>query len=162
MFLFAVLSFIVILFFYAYIHAQRSHILYKAKLVGREKSILCLGPIPLRGRPDEIYQARTSELVVVDYKNREQDRVFQSDITQLSTYATILRNSDFFNTKKVHPYGFVILPSEKKIKVKLLNDNQIEKKYNRALQIYDKKQPKKASNKSYCKKCNYRNECSKI
>ena len=75
--------------------------LAEAKLWLAEKQIECETPVPLHGKPDQVFRLRNRKLVVVDVKTRS--RVFRSDIMQLSVYRTILRGMG----EDVVDYGYI-------------------------------------------------------
>ena len=70
-------------------------ILRRAELVLSEEPIRTLHPVPLHGRPDQVYALEQGRgaLVVVDTKRRFDARVTVDMVIQLSVYATILRHS---------------------------------------------------------------------
>lgn len=76
----------------------------KLVMVEPEQDIFCDTPIQLHGRPDTVFRCSNGELVVMDTKTRESNRVFDTDILQLSVYGYIMEKG---YGQKVHRYGYV-------------------------------------------------------
>jgi hypothetical protein len=58
-----------------------------------ETEISALTPLPMRTRPDAVYQLPDSTLVVTDTKHRSEWAVYWGDIAQLSVAAWVLRHT---------------------------------------------------------------------
>lgn len=79
-----------------------------AKCVMSEQNISVRKPTALHGRVDQVFEMKNGRWVVVDTKRRNYNRVFPSDIVQLTVYAVILAN----NGHPVVPYGYVRLVNQ--------------------------------------------------
>ncbi|MBB3267662.1 hypothetical protein FHW79_005327 [Azospirillum sp. OGB3] len=87
--------------------------LARGRLVLSEEEVRTNLPVPLLGRPDQVFMSDAGLLVPVDTKTRRLPRVFLSDIVQLSVYGTILN----FTTdprvagQDVAAYGYIRMPT---------------------------------------------------
>jgi hypothetical protein len=79
-----------------------------AKCVMNEQNIYARNPAALHGRVDQVFEMKNGSWVVVDTKRRNYNKVFQSDIVQLTVYAVILANKGH----PVVPYGYVRLVNQ--------------------------------------------------
>jgi len=120
-------------------------------------------PVKLNGKPDFVYKNRNNLLTVVEVKNRANPIIYESDIIQMSTYATILKNSNDFTDYRVNPNGimcFINNGNQTYKKVSLLSDRKIIKLHNRYLNIMKGSNiAKKAPHKGLCKYCGFKKEC---
>ncbi|RMD58680.1 hypothetical protein D6833_12665 [Candidatus Parcubacteria bacterium] len=106
------------------VRERRPALLRQARLVMSEEFIRCERPARLIGRVDQVYELPNGELCIVDTKHRRPRRVYESDIVQLSTYATILRS----HGHRVHPQGYVRQAWNGKVNylpAKLLEDEKV-------------------------------------
>lgn len=78
--------------------------LESASLYSVEKKISIAEPVPLYGQADQVFLTKKNRLVVVDTKTRKSHQVYDSDIAQISVYATILRLTQEI---KVASYGYI-------------------------------------------------------
>jgi ATP-dependent exoDNAse (exonuclease V) beta subunit len=67
-------------------------VLRNARIFLNEEEISTSRPVPLHGRVDQVFQTDDHTLILVDTKTRRFNRVYKSDIIQLSVYRTILKN----------------------------------------------------------------------
>ena len=120
-------------------------------------------PVKLNGKPDFVYKSHNNKLTVVEVKNRAKPIVYESDIIQMSTYSTILKNSVDFEKYKVNNKGILcfIQDGHKMYKkVSLFSDRKVKNLYNRYLKIItENKNPKKAKHKGLCHYCGFKKEC---
>lgn len=79
-----------------------------AKCVMNEQNISVRKPTALHGRVDQVFEMKNGRWVVVDTKRRNYNKVFPSDIVQLTVYAVILAN----NGHPVAPYGYIRLVNQ--------------------------------------------------
>lgn len=77
-----------------------------AKLFMSEQDISCRSPA-LHGTPDQVFETADGRLIPVDTKTRQHNRVYKSDVIQLSVYRTIL--SKKYSTRNIAEYGYVRL-----------------------------------------------------
>lgn len=87
----------------------RSSFLDGAQCVLNEQEIRTTTPVPLHGKPDQVFKLRDGRYLLLDTKTRSQAKVFFSDIVQLSVYAVILKNNGF----PVCPFAVVRIASKK-------------------------------------------------
>ncbi len=80
--------------------------LITAKLFMSEQDISCRSPA-LHGTPDQVFETADDRLIPVDTKTRQHNKVYESDIIQLSVYRTIL--SKKFSSRNIAEYGYVRL-----------------------------------------------------
>lgn len=81
--------------------AGMPHELAEASLWLAEKEIACASPVPLHGKPDQVFKLKSGKLVVVDVKTHS--RVHRSDVMQMSVYRVILMGLGH----DVENYGYV-------------------------------------------------------
>ena len=85
--------------------------LRQAELVLSEELISTQHPVPLHGRPDQVYRLERGlgPLVIVDTKRSVTGRVTPDMVIQLSVYATILRHAPLPGHEgvEVGPWAFV-------------------------------------------------------
>jgi hypothetical protein len=93
-------------------------VLRRAELVLSEEPIRTLHPVPLHGRPDQVYRldGGRGELVVLDTKRGADGVVTPEMVIQLSVYATILRHSPLpgHEDARVACYGYVRFASPRR------------------------------------------------
>ncbi|MDR6775685.1 hypothetical protein [Azospirillum sp. BE72] len=87
--------------------------LARGRLVLSEEEVRTNLPVPLLGRPDQVFMSDAGLLVPVDTKTRRLPRVFVSDIVQLSVYGTILNftTDPRFAGRDVAAHGYVRMPT---------------------------------------------------
>lgn len=78
--------------------------LESASLYSVEKEISITEPTPLYGQADQVFRTNDNRLVIVDTKTRKRHQAHDSDIAQLSVYATILRLTQEI---KVASHGYI-------------------------------------------------------
>ncbi|AJQ27563.1 hypothetical protein JBW_02217 [Pelosinus fermentans JBW45] len=61
-------------------------------------------PIPLCGKPDVVWKTRDGTLIVGDYKSRENQQVYESEVIQLSVYKLLVERTQ---KRSVADYGFI-------------------------------------------------------
>lgn len=105
-----------------------------ARLVMNESPISIKHPIALHGTVDQVVELPDRSLVVIDSKTRRQQRVFSSDIAQVSLYAFMLRQLGH----RVNGQGMIRVVTPGKVQfhpVSLLDDNACLGLYRRHQQI---------------------------
>lgn len=106
------------------------HFMAGAECILNEQDIKTLLPVPLHGRPDQVFKLKDGRLLVFDTKRRDIQRVYYSDVVQLSVYASILKNNGW----QVCEFGVIRIPaspSDRYLTVRLLPDSKIVSLYMR-------------------------------
>lgn len=104
------------------------HFLDGAECILNEQDIRSSSPVPLHGRPDQVFQLSDGRILVFDTKRRDIERVYYSDVVQLSVYATILR-SQGWNVCKFGVIRIPASPTDRLITLNLLPDNKVVSLY---------------------------------
>ena len=99
-----------------------------------EEDVATTLPVPLHGRVDQVFLSKKKVLIPLDTKLRKDNRIFESDVIQLSVYRVILKNQ--FNLE-VSDYGYVrtVVPQPdgknkvRYIRTKLLNEKKVVSLY---------------------------------
>ncbi|MGP8438170.1 PD-(D/E)XK nuclease family protein [Paraburkholderia fungorum] len=116
--------------------------------------------VPVVGRPDRIYKLSGGQHVPVENKNRDLDRVFDTDIAQLSLQAWLLRQKGF----ETASFGYVAINNRRTRqrtahKVDLLDDAACVRIINRYLDVTEGRvEPRKSRGKK-CNSCGHRIAC---
>ena len=131
--------------------------LAEAKLWLAERQIECETPVPLHGKPDQVFRLRNGKLVVIDVKTRS--RVFRSDIMQLSVYRTILCGMG----EDVVDYGYirsVTADGERFLRRPLFETRVVVAAWHRHHELREKgAMPTRSSIAALCAKCGHRERC---
>lgn len=139
-----------------------------AKLVMSEQDILTDAPVPLAGRPDEVYRHRDGYLVPVETKTRKHVKVHREDLIQLSVYRVLLRHSDHNALpgrpgRAVADYGFVRIATPSGVRwraVALMTEAQVVQLYERRIALETGSVcPTAAKHPALCQRCTYRATC---
>lgn len=147
------LSLLIVAVIYQWITAKRKDKLTPYML---EHFFKITQPVPLCGKPDVVWQNRKGTLIIGDYKNRLQHKVYDSDIIQLSVYRLLLEKNQ---PKPVADYGYIHFKGLS-IKVKLLHEQAIIALYHRYWQIVDGQvKPCKITTKNFCRYCSHQHSC---
>lgn len=132
--------------------------LAEAKLWLAEKQIKCETPVPLHGKPDQVFRLRNGKLVVVEVKTRS--RVFRSDIMQMSVYRTILVSSG----EDVADYGYirtVTAAGERFLRRPLYEPRIVVAAWKRYHEMKaGAVMPARSSFKRLCSTCGHRDRCN--
>lgn len=97
-----------------------------ARCVMNEQNISTQHPIALHGRIDQLFKLANGHHIIVDTKNRGYNKVFPSDLVQLSVYAMILASKGY----SMHPTAYLRITGTKHpiyAVVKLLKSEQVIK-----------------------------------
>ncbi|WP_226939702.1 PD-(D/E)XK nuclease family protein [Janthinobacterium rivuli] len=135
-----------------------------ASLAYAEQTFTLDSPIKLIARVDRVYRHK-GRLTLMEYKIRRVERVFMSDVIELSVQKMIL---ELANGAKVNNYGFVVVErpdksGRKAIKVFLLGIDQIKALYLRRLRILsDASSACFSESASHCHHCEYIQECENL
>lgn len=106
-------------------------ILKNSDLFLNEAEINCVNPQKMHGRVDQVFKTPHDLLVIVDTKTRNQHRVYDRDIMQLSLYAMILRNGNYGHRVASQGYIRTVVTQKNNLKtvnyflVNLYTDEQI-------------------------------------
>lgn len=128
----------------------------KETLYLSEKYIGIDSPIAIHGYPDRVIKTKDGYLRVDDFKTRNQSRVYDSDIWQLSCYKYILRRTQKL---PVMEESKVLVKSKGQVKevvVRLKSDEEVEKLYNSYQEIVEgSRKATLCNNKKFCARCPY-------
>lgn len=114
-------------------------------------------PIAVCGAPDVIWSDENDVLIVGDYKSRENGRVYESDIIQLSVYKLLL---EYTQHRSVADFGYVHFRDGRRSRVNLLNAREVIDLYWRYQDISQGSiQGQCINRKGYCQYCRYLGEC---
>lgn len=125
-----------------------------------EKNLTAKEPYPVVGRPDQVYVLGNGLHVLVENKNRDRYRVYDTDIAQLSLQAWLLRR----NGMPTAPYGFVAINNRrtgrrKTLRVDLGDDAYCERLISRYMAIIEGRAQPRRSPGPKCNTCGHRSEC---
>jgi len=131
-----------------------------ATLVLVEKNLITDVPVPVVGRPDQVYRLHSGHHVPVENKNRDSYRVYGTDIAQLSLQAWLLRKTGRITA----PYGYVVVNSRitrtrKCIRVNLYSETTCLHIIQRYLDVIDGAVTARKSIGVKCKNCGHKAEC---
>lgn len=135
-----------------------------ASLAYAEQTFTLDSPIKLIARVDRVYRHK-GRLTLMEYKIRRVERVFMSDVIELSVQKMIL---ELANGANVNNYGFVVVErpdksGRKAIKVFLLGIEQIKALHLRRLRILsDASSVRFSESASHCHHCEYIQECKNL
>ena len=132
-----------------------------ASLAYAEQTFTLDSPIKLIARVDRVYRYK-GRLTLMEYKIRRVERVFMSDVIELSVQKMIL---ELANGAKVNCYGFVVverpdIPGRRAMKVFLLNHKQITALYHRRMRLLSlATSAYYAESTTQCRQCEFIKEC---
>ena len=134
-----------------------------ASLAYAEQTFSLDHPIKLIARVDQAYRYK-GKLTLMEYKIRRVERVFISDVIELSVQKMIL---ELASGTKVNDYGFVVvehpdIAGRRAMKVFLLKHEQIIAFYHRRMRLLNQTtSADHAESSSQCRQCEYLRECDK-
>lgn len=110
-----------------------NRILRGAVCVLNEQDINTTTPVPLHGKPDQVFRLRDGRYLLLDTKTRPHAKVYFSDIVQLSVYAVILKNKGL----PVFPFAVVRIAGKKTayLKADFLPEHVVVRLYYKYLSI---------------------------
>lgn len=129
-------------------------------LIMVERNLKVSAPFRVIGRPDQVYRLKDRLHVPLENKNRDDHRVYDTDVAQLSLQAWLLR----LNGMPTAPFGYVAINSRKTgvrkaIRVSLQDDAYCETLVRRYLAITaGQGEPRKVRG-GKCKTCGHRDYC---
>ena len=132
-----------------------------ASLAYAEQTFSLDHPIKLIARVDRAYRHK-GRLTLMEYKTRRVERVFMSDVIELSVQKMIL---ELASGAKVNNYGFVVvqhpeIPEHRAMKIFLLNHKQITALYHRRMALLNQTiSADHAESSSQCRGCEFMREC---
>lgn len=145
--------------------ASRPRDLMNAELAYMEKQFRIRDPIPLVARIDRAYRLRNGNLVLVELKTRWVNRVYHSDIVELSAQKFALENQ---TGESVESYAFVTLlrPTRRRHwmshRVTLLSAGQLLALARRREEILARRlAPTYAMSVRACTGCAFRSQCDR-
>ena len=134
-----------------------------ASLAYAEQTFSLDHPIKLIARVDRAYRYK-GKLTLMEYKIRRVERVFMSDVIELSVQKMIL---ELASGTKVNNYGFVVvehpdIAGRRAMKVFLLNHKQIIALYHRRMALLNQTiTADHTESSSQCRRCEFLMECKK-
>jgi CRISPR-associated exonuclease Cas4 len=136
--------------------------LRNAELVYAEKLFRSPGDIPMVAKCDRGYRTKKGDIVLVELKTRTQNRVFPSDVIELSAQRFAIHSQTMEN---VSFCGYILVLHPGKIggtlhKVKLMSSADVVGLAMRRQDILlGAAMPRLSCSKGLCKKCPYLHEC---
>lgn len=131
------------------------------KVVAVEEDLTADEPFAVIGRPDQVFKVRTGQHVLVELKNRDSHRVYDTDVAEISLRAWLLRR----NGQETASYGYIAVNQRstgkrEAIKVDLKSDEFCEKLIARYIEILEGRSwPRKARGPK-CKSCGHATRCA--
>jgi len=114
-------------------------------------------PVALCGKPDVVWKTHDGTLIVGDYKSRENQQVYQSEVIQLSVYKLLVEKTQ---NRPVADYGFIHFKNRHMVKVQLMNEKEIIELHQRYWNVKDGRiKPCMTGTKNYCRYCSHNDEC---
>ncbi|AIF51644.1 PD-(D/E)XK nuclease family protein [Pelosinus sp. UFO1] len=122
-----------------------------------ERFLKITDPIPLCGKPDVVWKARDGTLIVGDYKSRENQQVYESEVIQLSVYKLLIEKTQ---NKPVADYGFIHFKNRYMKKVYLKKETEIISLYHSYWDVVNGEvEACVANNENYCQYCSHKHKC---
>lgn len=139
-----------------------------ARLVMSEQAIATTAPVPMHGKPDEVYCFRRV-LIPLETKTRKRIEVRASDVVQLSVYAVILRHMQdphgLLPTRRIAKEGWlrIVTPKETVFRpVKLLSEEDVVLLWHHYHAIRaGEQEPERAIHPGICRHCGHAGRCPK-
>ncbi|GMA99328.1 PD-(D/E)XK nuclease family protein [Pelosinus sp. IPA-1] len=122
-----------------------------------ERFLKITDPIPLCGKPDVVWKTRNGILIVGDYKSRENQQVYESEVIQLSVYKLLIEKTQNI---PVADYGFIHFKNKYMKKVHLMKETEIIALYHSYWDVVNGEvEACVASNENYCQYCSHKHKC---
>lgn len=122
-----------------------------------ERFLKITDPIPLCGKPDVVWKTRNGTLIVGDYKSRENQQVYESEVIQLSVYKLLIEKTQ---NKPVADYGFIHFKNRYMKKVHLMKETEIIALYHSYWDVINGEvEACIANNENYCQYCSHKHKC---
>lgn len=130
------------------------------KVVMIEKDLRIDHPYPVIGRPDQVYRIENGLHLPVEYKNRNNYQIHDTDTAQLSLQAWLLRHNGMPTTD----YGFMLIKNRKTgerraIYVSLEDDVYCAKLVKRYLNVIERRELPEKNFSPKCWTCGHRMTC---
>ena len=145
--------------------ASRPDALAGARLLYMEKQFRIRRPVSLRSRIDRAYQIADGTIVLVELKTRWKDRVYASDVIQLSAQRMALEGQ---TGQRVAAHAFVTVqkPSEtvaqRSHRVELMETSEVVALLRRREDIVaGRVSPRYVDSPRACKECAFRTRCDR-
>ncbi len=131
------------------------------KLVKVERGLHTDEPYPVVGRPDQVYRLADGLHAPVELKNRNSERVFQTDIAEISLRAWLLRR----NGMQTGRYGWVAINNRTTrrrtaVRVELKDDGFCEQLIRRYVDLVEKRAVPVKSRGKKCETCGHAERCN--
>jgi CRISPR/Cas system-associated exonuclease Cas4 (RecB family) len=122
-----------------------------------ERFLKITDPVPLCGKPDVVWETREGTLIIGDYKSRDNQQVYESEVIQLSVYKLLVEKTQ---NRPVADYGFIHFKNRNMKKVYLMKETEIIALYHRYWDVVDKEiKAYTANNENYCRYCSHKHVC---
>ena len=122
-----------------------------------------MGTVNLTGRIDEAFELPDGDLVLSDTKSRAAQRVYKSDILQVSAYKVVIEAS---TKKRVRDHGYIRLltpQGNEYRRIDLLSANEVAAAYQLHDDLQQGRYPgEKCGRPAVCRGCAYRVECESM
>lgn len=139
--------------------------LQDAKLVYLEKLFRISTPIGLSARLDRAYQMPSGEIVLMEFKSRQINRAFASDVIQLSVQKMALQGR---TGQIVAPYGYVTVkvsgnPAQQTShRVELMSDTEVIALVKRRNDLLAHRvDPRYSKSQAMCRQCAFQSRCDR-
>ena len=134
--------------------------LQSAKLAFVEKDFFTATPYRIAGRPDQVYRLPNGSFVPVELKTRAQNRVFDTDVAELSLQAWLLRQKN----KRTARHGYVAILNtttheNTALRVDLWDDERCEAAIARYLDLMAGRAMPRKCGRQKCKGCGHTAYC---
>lgn len=125
-----------------------------------ERTFRSGGGHPIVARVDRAYRGRHEKITLVELKTRESDRVYPSDIIELSAQRLALEEE---TGERVERQGFVVVQSDARHRahrVRLMSRHEVLILALRRVSLLDDGAlPRPVSSRRLCESCTYRSRC---
>lgn len=132
----------------------------EASLAYVERIFRSEGPRPVVARVDRAYRSPRGLITLVELKTRAEDRVYASDVIELSAQRLALSSE---TGEEVVPFAFVVVESNSgrtSRRVKLMSTDQVRKLADRRHDLLEGRLvPGAPAHARLCRKCTHRDRC---
>lgn len=132
-----------------------------SSLLASEKSLSISTPIKIHGTPDQVYLTEDKKVIVVDTKNRNNGRIYDKDILQLSLYSLMLKKK-YTRYEMESNYAYMRLVSNNTVKYKkvsLYDEEKLITLYNHYHDLIEGNVQAIKTSYLPCQSCHYKSPC---
>ena len=136
------------------------------RLLLSEEQLFCAAPVPMSGRPDQVYRTTKGVLVLVDTKTRSRPTVYDKDRMQLAAYKVVIENCGRPDVggRAVRDHGYIRFVCDRNVsyvRMRLAGTQAVVDLYHRYLSVTrGEVVPTARSRDSMaCRRCDYREVC---